>query len=219
MHPVFLSVYCMFPCTKRTFFKFCSFLAPLEPFLASRMSPTLVPTPSVHFLYQYYAYLLLSLCASKLISKCLNRAYDIVVSSGPSPWQRWGSHRVVRALQRLQARHRKHWVCGCNDCDLPTGEPPVSNSNHQETPGWKAMHDKWFATVETKKELEPTYVPQLFLGSLLGSCRSAIGQLFFPSLATVPEVFANVSLVRSPSSAPDLVQFPWFLKWRIAITS
>lgn len=107
------------------FFKFCSFLAPPEPFAASSMSPTPFPTPSVPFLYQYHVYPLLSLCASKFISLWPNRAYDIVVSSGPSPWQRWGSHRVVRALQRLQARYREHWVCGCDDCDLPTGEPPV----------------------------------------------------------------------------------------------
>jgi len=80
------------------------------------------------------------------------------------------------------------------------------------------MHDKWFATLETRKELEPKYVPQLLLGSLLGARRSAIGQLFFPYVVTVPEVFAKVNLVRSPSSAPDLVQFPSFLKWRNAIT-
>ena len=36
-----------------------------------------------------------------------------------------------------------------------------------------------FATLETRRELESKYVPQLFLGSLRGTRRSAIGQ-FFP---------------------------------------
>ena len=39
--------------------------------------------------------------------------------------------------------------------------------------------------------MEPKCVSQLFLGSLLGKCRSTIGH-FFPSLVTVPEVFAKV---------------------------
>ena len=37
-----------------------------------------------------------------------------------------------------------------------------------------------FATLELRRELEPKCVLQLFLGTLLGMCRSAIGQLFFP---------------------------------------
>ena len=37
-----------------------------------------------------------------------------------------------------------------------------------------------FATLETRKELEPKCVPQLFVGSLLGTDRSTIGQLFPP---------------------------------------
>ena len=61
------------------------------------------------------------------------------------------------------------------------------------------MHVKWFATLETRKELEPKYVPKLFLGSIRegGGRWSAIGQLFFPSLVTVPEVFAKVNSVRT----------------------
>ena len=35
-----------------------------------------------------------------------------------------------------------------------------------------------FATSETRGELELKYVPQLFLGSILGTRRSAIGQFF-----------------------------------------
>ena len=65
------------------------------------------------------------------------------------------------------------------------------------------MHVKWFTTLETRKELELKYVPKLFLGSIRegagggGGRRSAIGQLFLPSLVTVPEVFAKVNLVRT----------------------
>ena len=40
--------------------------------------------------------------------------------------------------------------------------------------------DPEFATLETRKELEPKCVPQLFVGSLLGTDRSTIGQLFHP---------------------------------------
>ena len=37
-------------------------------------------------------------------------------------------------------------------------------------------------------------MPQVFLGSLLGTCRSAIGRFFFAlALVTVPEVFAKVN--------------------------
>ena len=38
-------------------------------------------------------------------------------------------------------------------------------------------------------------MPQVFLGSLLGTCRSAIDRFFFVALAlvTVPEVFAKVN--------------------------
>ena len=37
-----------------------------------------------------------------------------------------------------------------------------------------------------------TGTQQLYLGSLLVTCRSAIGQFFPLSLVTVPEVYANV---------------------------
>ena len=41
-----------------------------------------------------------------------------------------------------------------------------------------------FATLETRRELEPKCVPRLFLGLLQGTCYSAIGQFFFPVLAS-----------------------------------
>ena len=39
--------------------------------------------------------------------------------------------------------------------------------------------------------------PQLFLGLLLVTRRSAIGAFFYLSLVTVPEVFARVNLAQS----------------------
>ena len=47
-----------------------------------------------------------------------------------------------------------------------------------------------FAILETKRELEPRCVPQLFLGLLLGMRQSA----FSLSLVTVPEVYAKLKL-------------------------
>ena len=44
--------------------------------------------------------------------------------------------------------------------------------------------------LETRTELEPKCIPQLFLGSLLETRWSAIG-LFSPSLVAVPEAFAE----------------------------
>ena len=43
-----------------------------------------------------------------------------------------------------------------------------------------------FAILETRGELEPKRVPQLFLGSLLRTRRSAIGQIFFHVLSNSP---------------------------------
>ena len=48
-------------------------------------------------------------------------------------------------------------------------------------------------------------MPQLFLGWLLGTRRSAIGHFFSVSLVTVPDVFAKVNLAQIAS----------FLKWRV----
>lgn len=42
-------------------------------------------------------------------------------------------------------------------------------------------------------------VPQLFLGKLLATRRSDIGQLFFLSLVAVPEVSAKLNLAHVPS--------------------
>ena len=55
------------------------------------------------------------------------------------------------------------------------------------------------ATLERRKELEPKCAPQLILGSLLMTRRSAIGQFFSQSLETVPEVFAKVNSAHFPS--------------------
>ena len=47
-----------------------------------------------------------------------------------------------------------------------------------------------FITLETRRQPERKYVPQLFLGSLLLTRRPAIGQFVFRSLVTVPEAFS-----------------------------
>ena len=57
-------------------------------------------------------------------------------------------------------------------------------------------------TLEMRRELEPKCVPQLLLGSLLGTRRSVIGQFFSLSLA-VPEVFAKVNSAQFPSRMAD----------------
>ena len=46
--------------------------------------------------------------------------------------------------------------------------------------------------------MEPKCVPQVFLGRLLGTRRSAIGQFFSLSLVTVPDVFAKVNSAQFP---------------------
>ena len=58
-------------------------------------------------------------------------------------------------------------------------------------------------TLKMRRELEPKRVPQWFLGSLLGTRRSAIGQFFSLSLTTVPEVCAKVNSAQFPSRMAD----------------
>ena len=43
-----------------------------------------------------------------------------------------------------------------------------------------------FATLETRKELEPKYVPQLFLGSLLGGASVSFWSIVFPITSYSP---------------------------------
>ena len=63
-----------------------------------------------------------------------------------------------------------------------------------ETP-YRGFVTRSLATSETRRELEPTCVLQLFLGSLLGAQGTAVGQLLFPSLITVQESLLLVSKV------------------------
>ena len=54
--------------------------------------------------------------------------------------------------------------------------------NRTETLATQAIYaPNSFATLETRRELEPKCIPQVFLGSLLGMRRSAIG-LFSPNV-------------------------------------
>ena len=48
--------------------------------------------------------------------------------------------------------------------------------------------------------LQKKFEPRLFIGSLLGSRRSAIGQSFSLSLVTIPKVFAKVNSAEFPYS-------------------
>ena len=56
-----------------------------------------------------------------------------------------------------------------------------------------------FATLETRRRLEPKCVPQLILGSLLGTRQAAIGHFFSPvpgySSRSLCEIFILVSVV------------------------
>lgn len=57
-----------------------------------------------------------------------------------------------------------------------------------------------FATSNRRGKLEPKCVPQLLLGSLLGTCQSARGQsLFFLSLVTTQEALTKVNWAQFPS--------------------
>ena len=91
------------------------------------------------------------------------------------------------------------------DMENEGGEPqpviraPVA-ANVRSFPGDRLIGvNNSFATVETRRELEPNCVPQLFLGWLLGTRRSAIGHFFSLSLVTLPEVFAKVISAQSSS--------------------
>ena len=62
-----------------------------------------------------------------------------------------------------------------------------------------------YSTLETRRELRPKCIQQLFVESLLETRQSAIGQFFPLSLVTVPEVFEKVNFVQFVSLS--------FLKW------
>ena len=69
----------------------------------------------------------------------------------------------------------------------------------EHTIQWARDKVKLFATLETRRGLELKCVPQLFLGSLLGT-RRIYWPLFFPLLsATTPEVFAKINSAQFPS--------------------
>ena len=91
-------------------------------------------------------------------------------------------------------------ACLVYDINLPEVEVRPSPIVGVRTNSGRELYDiSEFATLETKKELEPKCVLQLFLGSLLGMRRSAIGQFFFLSLVTIPEAFAKVNSAQFPS--------------------
>ena len=64
-----------------------------------------------------------------------------------------------------------------------------------------------FRDFRNEMRLEAKCFPQLFVGSLFGTRRSAIGQVLSLSLVTVPGVFAKVNSAQIPSR----------FKWRMNI--
>ena len=72
-----------------------------------------------------------------------------------------------------------------------------------------------FATLESRRELEPKCVPQLFLGRLLEMCRSAIGQFFSlflkwefqKSLLNVAQPQPGVFLVSKLAKFNEIIAF------------
>lgn len=58
--------------------------------------------------------------------------------------------------------------------------------------GLGKQRDDKFATLGTRRGLEPKCIPQWFLGLLLGPGQSAFGQFFSLSLVTLPEVLSKI---------------------------
>ena len=64
---------------------------------------------------------------------------------------------------------------------------------------------KQLTTLETRSELEPKCPPQWFLGLVLRTRWSAIGQYLPLSIVSVPEVFAKVSFSFPKTGIGDMV--------------
>ena len=64
---------------------------------------------------------------------------------------------------------------------------------------------KQLITLETRSELEPKCPPQWFLGLVLRTRWSAIGQYLPLSIVSVPEVFAKVSFSFPKTGIGDMV--------------
>ena len=74
-----------------------------------------------------------------------------------------------------------------------------------------SRHCPTFATLEMRKELEPKCVPQWFLGLLLGTRQSAIGQLFFPVPRNNPE--SQLAPVYFSFLKWQIIRYFWVLAW------
>ena len=117
-----------------------------------------------------------------------------------------GAQPVVK-VQPINGNRRvtSNGITQSGDMENGAGEPhPVIRAqvaaNVRSFPGDRLIGvNNSFATVETRRELEPNCVAQLFLGWLLGTRWSAIGQFFSLSLVTFPEVFAKVTSAQSSS--------------------
>ena len=125
-----------------------------------------------------------------------------------------GAQPVVK-VQAINGNRQviSNGITQSGDMENGGGEPqpviraPVA-SNVRSFPGGRLIGvNNSFATVETRRELEPNCIPQLFLGWLLGTRRSAIGHFFFTVPSDTPRSLCESYL--------DPV-FLLFLKWRIS---
>ena len=90
--------------------------------------------------------------------------------------------------------------------------------SHTETFFWLVTQ---FATLETKRELGPKCVPQLFLGSSLVTCRSAIGQFLsnsprnlFESQLDPLSSFLKSRMSKERLHSSSLAIFYWLYLWK-----
>ena len=126
-----------------------------------------------------------------------------------------GAAQPVVKVQAINGNRRviSNGITQSGDMENGAGEPqpviraPVA-ANVRSFPGDRLIGvNNSFATVETRRELEPNCVPQLFLGWLLETRRSAIGRFFFTVCCDNPRSLCESYL--------DPVFLP-FLKWRIS---
>ena len=125
-----------------------------------------------------------------------------------------GAQPVVK-VQAINGNRQviSNGITQSGDMENGGGEPqpviraPVA-ANVRSFPGDRLIGvNNSFATVETRRELEPNCIPQLFLGWLLGTRWSAIGHFFFTVPSDTPR-----SLCESYLGPVFLL----FLKWRIS---
>ena len=84
--------------------------------------------------------------------------------------------KIILPLGAYSGTHRRRNECPTQAC---TRNITAVHVGLAPTPQATNSTNRLFSTLELRRTLEPKCVPQWFLGSLLGTWRSAIGQ-FFP---------------------------------------